>query len=237
MLHIIKHNFDTLMLCATSPFDKKTIRNIYNSLAFICKQHFPSCEFNSYDITIKYVNESSSYTLDELDKFFSNSQTYSEISFSMLCLPHKLLLTFAVTPSSTFVSLESDELTKPQLEDVMEMIVKKITPLINQGKQLQPIHTNLNNDIDIMFERINTLPVVDHAGNVIDYASLSSDSCAKNLCKSDQMFNSSTDKGKSNTTCPSNNKAPFYKSNTFWVGVGSLATVGALILGIITQML
>lgn len=214
MVHEIKYNFDTSNLVSTSPFSKSAIIEMYETMQQLCHTSLNSNELRSGDITVEYSDYSSGYSLDEFKAHFSNSSKYTRISFNFTTSSGFDLI-FFISPATIFLLLRSSFFTKPQLEDLRDDIVIAIQPLIEKGKCLEPIHTDLKNSLDYLYEKVHTLPIVDNAGNPIEVSNIS------------EKHN------ETNSANPPNEKTPFYKSGVFWGAAGSFATIATLIAGIL----
>lgn len=201
----LKHGFDSSRIHSISPFTPLALIDIAHILDAECHDLY---EEDHAEITfdVRFVNSHSTFTLYEFDKLFSASEKYTQVAVNIVC-PH-VSSSFLVSPSEISVEISSDFITKPQLEKTLAIIVDKIEPYYLSAKRTHVVGDETD-ELNIMRAKIETLPIVDDAGNFLCERPLSGDSTSK------EPYNRSY----SDSADSANKKTPFYKTRLFWVEI------------------
>lgn len=125
-------------------FDKTTILSFFCSINNLYQQAFPSEQSRGH-ISVTHDNSNSDYSLEEFQKYYSNSDGYTDICISVGTIFSKLSCYVIISPQGISITVTSDDFTKAELEDFLAEIEKEIRKVLSANGQHNNDPTNTSN--------------------------------------------------------------------------------------------
>lgn len=215
--------YNVTFVSATTPLPKSGLVQISEILESTCKSHTTNSD-DLYDIIdIRFCNSESSFTFPEFKKYFSNESDYTSVSISLSATASHFSAMFIFEPSVCSVIVESDVHTKAEVDDILLELYNKIKPIFNTAKCFS---ASSDDPIEIAYNKILTIPVVDSEGSLVDYDSVKPSILnEQSEEKTNELHNAENTPNAEHSTVKADSYKPFYKSIVFWTAVGAIAAI------------
>lgn len=207
----IQYNFDASDISPISPLTKSALIDIAHIFENVLQNNIDYDTFHAPKISVKYINTASEYDLEEFRNYFSVSDDYTSATISICEKRYRLHAALFITSSSIFINLESSELTRAALEDLMLRLVPQIEPYISSAKRLPQLNSKKALSLEKRYQKVCMLPTADKNGNI----------CSANNTRN----NTKDNKKQAFSTHETNKKRPFYKSGTFWSAISAITAI------------